>query len=67
MIWFTYTTTGDEIFITSTDYRWDQVEDFTIIECSDCPPKFIRLDRTYSKHFVLSVNVEWNFSMRQNM
>ncbi|XP_034311599.2 inactive cell surface hyaluronidase CEMIP2 [Magallana gigas] len=37
---------GDEIFITSTDYRWDQVEDFTIIECSDCPPKFIRLDHS---------------------
>lgn len=55
MVWFTFTTTGDEIFITSTDYHWDQVEDFTIIECSDCPPKFIRLDRTYSKNFVLKL------------
>ncbi|XP_061181065.1 cell migration-inducing and hyaluronan-binding protein-like [Saccostrea echinata] len=37
---------GDKVFITSTDYRWYHVEEFTIIECSQCPPKFIRLDHS---------------------
>ncbi|XP_061186958.1 cell migration-inducing and hyaluronan-binding protein-like [Saccostrea echinata] len=38
--------TGDRIFITSTDYDWKQVEEFTIIPCKSplCSPTTVRLD-----------------------
>ncbi|KAK3084102.1 hypothetical protein FSP39_008198, partial [Pinctada imbricata] len=35
---------GDQIFITSTDYDWKQVEEFTILSCPDCAPNQIKLN-----------------------
>ncbi|XP_062611584.1 protein DDB_G0287365-like [Saccostrea cucullata] len=40
---------GDKIFITSTDYDWRQVEEFTIVPCTsvECSTNTIRLDRPF--------------------
>ncbi|XP_062576125.1 protein DDB_G0287365-like [Saccostrea cucullata] len=38
--------TGDRIFITSTDYDWKQVEEFTVVPCNSplCSSTTVRLD-----------------------
>ena len=35
---------GDRIFITSTDYDWRQVEEFTVMPCPTCTPNQVKLD-----------------------
>lgn len=41
--------TGDKIFVTSTDYDWEQVEEFTVVPCSNprCSINTVRLDRPF--------------------
>lgn len=40
---------GDKIFVTSTDYDWEQVEEFTVVPCSNprCSINTVRLDRKF--------------------
>ncbi|KAL3861903.1 hypothetical protein ACJMK2_007916 [Sinanodonta woodiana] len=35
---------GDRVVISSTDYDWNQAEEATIIECSSCSNKQVRID-----------------------
>jgi hypothetical protein len=41
--------------LTSTDYDWKQAEEATIVHCSDCSNKQIRVDREYLQFIFYSL------------
>ncbi|KAK3103038.1 hypothetical protein FSP39_015947 [Pinctada imbricata] len=45
-------TKGDRVFITSTDYDWKQVEEFTLLDCPQCSVNQIKLNEPIANtHF----------------